>query len=181
MLQKQHILLKKNPGYVITSDFIVFDSNLEQPQYRSFANDRTGFREILLASATNHDNIFGGPSNFMFETKLAQNQNKVWDESCKYISDLVLLLKVVPEKGGVLNINDPAYLYRRHPKADTYQSCASKESNRSEWQSLCQRIKSQPGNTELELKMKIRYFKFRVQRKLKPICIANQIRSSGVC
>ena len=121
VIKKQVAVLRDQPHTsLVTCDMIVTDSELRPTSLeRFFPGKQPGWRLKALCLGT-LNNYIGGPSNFMFRRKDAQDLS--YDAGYRWISDLKFGLQLL-ERGDYVNIGEPGYLYRRHAGAYTSVGC----------------------------------------------------------
>jgi glycosyltransferase involved in cell wall biosynthesis len=117
VLLKQLEILRRRPEVSLVScDMYITDSDLHnQKLYHFFPGLCSGPR-LKNVCLSRLGNFIGGPSNFMF--RRAGTADLVFDSSYHAIGDLKFALQLL-ERGAYANIDEPGYLYRRHPNSDS--------------------------------------------------------------
>jgi len=121
VLRKQLTVLETRPEVaLVTCNYLPTDSNLNiEGIWFAFPGSHPGRRVINLC-LSRMANCIGGPSNIMFRRNSAAGV--VADNEYRLLSDLKFSLQIL-ERGAYVNIDEPGYLYRKHPSSDYATNC----------------------------------------------------------
>jgi glycosyltransferase involved in cell wall biosynthesis len=121
VLRKQLNILEKCPEVaLVTCGYLFTDPYLNiQGSWSAFPGSHTGRRVINLC-LSRMTNSIGGPSNIMI--RRAVSTGIFSDASYRVLADLKFSLQIL-EHGDYVNIDEPGYLYRKHPNSDYAINC----------------------------------------------------------
>jgi glycosyltransferase involved in cell wall biosynthesis len=122
VLRKQLNILQTRPEVaLVTCNYLSTDSNLniEGDVRLEFPGAQSG-RRVINFCLSRMTNCVGGPSNIMIRRAAAAGV--VADASYRLLPDLKFCLQIL-EHGAYANIDEPGYLYRRHPDSDYATNC----------------------------------------------------------
>jgi glycosyltransferase involved in cell wall biosynthesis len=119
VLRKQLNVLETRPKVaLVTCNYLSTDRNLNiQGACFEFPGAHPG-RRVINFCLSRMANCIGGPSNIMFRRTAAAGV----DDSYRLLSDLKFGLQIL-ERGDYVNIDEPGYLYRKHPNSDLVTNC----------------------------------------------------------
>ncbi len=121
VLRKQLNVLETRPEVaLVTCGYLPTDPDLNvQGSWSAFPGAHPGRRVINLC-LSRMANCIGGPSNVMIRRTAAAGV--VSDASYRLLADLKFSLQIL-EHGDYVNIDEPGYLYRKHPNSDYATNC----------------------------------------------------------
>ena len=122
VLRKQLNILQTRPEVaLVTCNYLSTDSNLniEGDVRLEFPGAQSG-RRVINFCLSRMTNCVGGPSNIMIRRAAAAGVAS--DCTYRLLSDLKFDLQIL-EHGDYVNIDEPGYLYRRHPDSDYATNC----------------------------------------------------------
>jgi hypothetical protein len=122
VLRKQLNVLQTRPEVaLVTCNYLSTDSNLniEGDVRLEFPGAQPG-RRVINFCLSRMTNCVGGPSNIMIRRTAAAGVAS--DCTYRLLSDLKFNLQIL-ERGAYVNIDEPGYLYRRHPDSDYATNC----------------------------------------------------------
>jgi glycosyltransferase involved in cell wall biosynthesis len=123
ILRKQLSVLETRPEVaLVTCNYLATDRNLKiEGVCFEYPGAHPG-RRVINYCLSRMVNCIGGPSNIMFRRTAAMGIGA--DNTFLLLSDLKFGLQVL-QHGGYVNIDEPGYLYRRHPTSDYATNCPS--------------------------------------------------------
>ena len=121
VLRKQLNILETRPEVaLVTCGYLPTDPYLNiQGSWSAFPGSHPG-RRVINFCLSRMTNGIGGPSNIMIRRAAAAGVAS--DGSYRLLSDLKFNLQIL-EHGAYANIDEPGYLYRRHPDSDYATNC----------------------------------------------------------
>jgi glycosyltransferase involved in cell wall biosynthesis len=121
VLRKQLNILETRPEVaLVTCNYLFTDCNLNiEGVHIEFPGAHPG-RRVINFCLSRMANCIGGPSNIMIRRAAADGV--VSDSTYRMLSDLKFDLQIL-ERGAYVNIDEPGYLYRRHPNSDYATNC----------------------------------------------------------
>jgi glycosyltransferase involved in cell wall biosynthesis len=121
ILRKQLTVLQSQPKVaLVTCNHLITDCNLNiEGLCVEFPGSHPG-RRVINVCLSRMGNCIGGPSNIMFPRDAVAGI--LSDRSYRMLSDLKFNLQIL-ERGDYVNIDEPGYLYRRHPNSDYATNC----------------------------------------------------------
>lgn len=121
ILRKQlNILVTRPDVALVTCNYLYTDHNLKIDGVCVELPGAHPGRRVINFCLSRMSNSVGGPSNIMFRRTAAAGI--VVDTSYRLLSDLKFCLQVL-EHGAYVNIDEPGYLYRKHPTSDYATNC----------------------------------------------------------
>jgi glycosyltransferase involved in cell wall biosynthesis len=121
ILRKQLNILETRPDVaLVTCNYLSTDHNLNIDGVCIELPGAHPGRRVINFCLSRMTNCVGGPSNIMFRRSAAAGV--VVDASYRLLPDLKFCLQVL-EHGAYVNIDEPGYLYRRHPNSDYATNC----------------------------------------------------------
>jgi glycosyltransferase involved in cell wall biosynthesis len=121
ILRKQLNILETRPDVaLVTCNYLSADHNLNIDRICIELPGARPGRRVINFCLSRMTNCVGGPSNIMFRRTAADGV--VVDASYRLLPDLKFCLQVL-EHGAYVNIDEPGYLYRRHPNSDYATNC----------------------------------------------------------
>jgi glycosyltransferase involved in cell wall biosynthesis len=121
VLRKQLNILETRPEVaLVTCGYLPTDPYLNiQGIWSAFPGAHPG-RRIINFCLSRMTNCIGGPSNIMIRRSAADGV--ISDASYRLLADLKFSLQIL-EHGTYVNIDEPGYLYRKHPSSDYATNC----------------------------------------------------------
>ncbi|HEX4783092.1 MAG TPA: glycosyltransferase family A protein [Candidatus Sulfotelmatobacter sp.] len=121
VLRKQlNILQTQQDVAVVTCGYLETDPALKiQRSWSAFPGSHPGSRVINFC-LSRMANAVGGPSNIMVRRTAADGI--MGDASYRLLGDLKFSLQLL-QRGRYVSLNEPGYLYRRHPNGDFVTNC----------------------------------------------------------
>jgi glycosyltransferase involved in cell wall biosynthesis len=121
VLRKQLNILETRPEVaLVTCGYLPTDPYLNiQGSWSAFPGSHPG-RRVINFCLSRMTNGIGGPSNIMIRRAAAAGVAS--DGTYRLLSDLKFNLQIL-EHGAYVNIDEPGYLYRRHPDSDYATNC----------------------------------------------------------
>ena len=121
VLRKQLNILETRPEVaLVTCGYLPTDPYLNiQGSWSAFPGSHPG-RRVINFCLSRMTNGIGGPSNIMIRRAAAAEV--ATDGTYRLLSDLKFNLQIL-EHGAYVNIDEPGYLYRRHPDSDYATNC----------------------------------------------------------
>jgi glycosyltransferase involved in cell wall biosynthesis len=121
VLRKQLNILETRPEVaLVTCGYLPTDPYLNiQGSWSAFPGSHPG-RRVINFCLSRMTNGIGGPSNIMIRSAAAAGVAS--DGTYRLLSDLKFNLQIL-EHGAYANIDEPGYLYRRHPDSDYATNC----------------------------------------------------------
>lgn len=121
VLRKQLEILQADPDVaVVTCGYLETDLELKvQRSWSAFPGSHPGSRVINFC-LSRMTNAVGGPSNIMMRRAVATGIRA--DASYRLLGDLKFDLQLL-QRGSYASLNEPGYLYRRHPNSDFATGC----------------------------------------------------------
>jgi glycosyltransferase involved in cell wall biosynthesis len=122
LIKQLEILRQRSDVALVGSDTLVTDSKLNiQRRWRFLHGSCSEFR-MKNACLTGVTNYIGGPSNIMF--RRSASLGVISDPTYSAVADLKFALQIL-KNGRYASIDEPGYLYRRHPHSDTVVGCTT--------------------------------------------------------
>ena len=121
VLRKQLTILQAQPDVaLVTCGYLETDPDLKvRGSWSAFPGSHSGHRVINFC-LSRMTNAVGGPSNTMMRHTAAAGI--VADVSYRLLADLKFNLQLL-ERGSYVSLNEPGFLYRRHPNSDFATGC----------------------------------------------------------
>src|ERR1035438_1284614 len=121
VLRKQLNILETRPEVaLVTCGYLPTDPYLNiQGSWSAFPGSHPG-RRVINFCLSRMTNGIGGPSNIMIRRAAAAGVAS--DGTYRLLSELKFHLQIL-EHGAYVNIDEPGYLYRRHPDSDYATNC----------------------------------------------------------
>ena len=121
ILRKQlNVLETRREVALVTCNYFSADRNLNVEKVcLEFPGAHPG-RRVINFCLSRMTNCVGGPSNVMIRRAAAAEV--VGDATYRLLADLKFNLQIL-EHGAYVNIDEPGYLYRRHPNSDYSTNC----------------------------------------------------------
>jgi glycosyltransferase involved in cell wall biosynthesis len=121
ILRKQlNILETRLDVALVTCNYLSTDHNLNIDGICVELPGAHPGQRVINFCLSRMSNSVGGPSNIMFRRTAAAGV--VVDASYRMLPDLKFSLQIL-EHGAYVNIDEPGYLYRRHPNSDYATNC----------------------------------------------------------